>query len=79
MSKRTNEINYTELVEGKEYWLDNMSDCSGIYMGRGVMDDDQSVDTLLFKRTSGRSYLENKAGYIDFSVDGTPDYYYEKN
>jgi hypothetical protein len=78
MSQRTEKVNYTELVEGKEYWLDNISDCSGIYKGRGVDDDNSPVETLLFERTSGRSYTENKAGYIDFAIDGTPDYYYEK-
>ena len=78
MSQRTKEINYTELVEGKEYWLDKFLDNSGIYMGRGVEDQDPSIETLLFKRTSGRSYMENKAGYIAFAIEDEPDYYYEK-
>lgn len=78
MSQRTDGINYTELVQGREYWLDNKLDCSGIYIGRGVEDGDPSVETLLFKRTSGGVYYENKAGYIDMAIDGEPDYYYEK-
>lgn len=79
MPKRTNEINYTELVEGKDYWLHIFLNCSGIYMGRGVEDSDSSREAILFKRTSGISYRENKAGYIDFVIEDEPDYYYEKN